>query len=55
MQLFLGVMIVVFLVAITVWVNILDREENQRRALLPAAVRKRLEEEDACWSQRFGF
>lgn len=43
------------LTAIIVWVNLLDRKEQRRRATLPAEERKRLAEQDEADRQGFSF
>ena len=50
-----GAILLSAVAALVVWLQIVDRRENKRRASLPPQEQKRLKNEDASWSQKFGF
>lgn len=54
-QLLGALVVAVALISLVVWLHTLGRREKIRRSQLSETERKRLEREDAIWSQRYGF
>jgi cytochrome c-type biogenesis protein CcmH/NrfF len=47
--------VMALLAAFVIWLNVIGRRERARRAKLPPEERRRLADEDAKWSQEYGF